>query len=145
MSVEVFGEQRCRQVALTEVGEDDDDALAGVLRTRSDLLSRNKGSTRRDSDKQTLLLGDLAGPLDGDLVIDVDDLVVDLSVEDARHEVRTQTRDGMRASSALGQQRRGGGFDGDDLDLRQRLTQSGACAGDGAAGADAGNEDVDLV
>src|SRR5699024_10166498 len=74
-SVEVFGEQRGRQVALTEVGEDDDDALAGVLLTRGDGLGGRECGTGGDAHEQALLLRDLTGPVEGGVVVDGDDLV----------------------------------------------------------------------
>src|SRR5699024_3002184 len=73
-SVEVFGEQRGRQVALTEVGEDDDDALAGVLLTRGDGLGGRERGTGGDAHEQALLLRDLTGPVEGGVVVDGDDL-----------------------------------------------------------------------
>lgn len=51
----------------------------------------------------------------------------------------------MRAGLAFREHRGGGGLDGDDLNLGVLLLEELAHAGHGAAGADAGDEDVDLA
>src|SRR5699024_11387438 len=114
-SVEVFGEQRGRQVALTEVGEDDDDALAGVLLTRGDGLGGRECGTGGDAHEQALLLRDLTGAVEGGVVVDGDDLVVDLGVEDLGHEVRAETLNRVRSVLALAQDYRWGGLERDEL------------------------------
>ena len=81
----------------------------------------------------------------GVLVLDGDDLVVDLGVEDVGHKAGADTLDLVRACLALGEHRGGGGLDGDDLNLGVLLLEELAHAGHGAAGANAGDEDVDLA
>ena len=81
----------------------------------------------------------------GVVVLDGDDLVVDPGVEDVGHKAGADTLDLVRAGLALGEHRGGGGLDGDDLNLGVLLLEELAHAGHSAAGADAGDEDVDLA
>jgi hypothetical protein len=72
-------------------------------------------------------------------------LVVDLLVEDLRHEVRAPTLDLVRLPLALGHHRRTRGLGEDDLDVGACLLQHLARAGDRAAGADAAHEVVEAL
>ena len=98
----------------------------------------------RDADEQALLGGGPAGPLHGGRGVDVDDLVVDRRVEDLRHEVGADALDLVRAGLAAVEDRGLLRLDGDHLDVGLAVLEHLADAGDGAAGADAGHDDVDL-
>ena len=89
--------------------------------------------------------GGAAGDLDGRLGVDVDDLVVDRGVEDLGDEVGADALDLVRAGGAAVEDRRLGRLDADDLHAGLAGLEHLADAGDGAAGADAGDEDVDLA
>ena len=82
---------------------------------------------------------------DSRLGVDVDDLVVDRRVEDLGHEVGADALDLVRAGGAAVEDRRLRGLDADDLDAGLAGLEHLADAGDGAAGADARDEDVDLA
>ena len=99
----------------------------------------------RDADEQALLGGGPAGPLHRGLGVDVDDLVVDRRVEDLGDEVGADALDLVRAGRAAVEDRRLLRLDGDDLHVGLARLEDLADAGDGAAGADAGDEDVDLA
>ena len=73
------------------------------------------------------------------------DLVVDGRVERLRHEAGADALDLVGAGLAAGEHRRVGGLNGNNLYLRVLLLEVAAGAGDGAAGAHAGNQDVDLA
>src|SRR5579875_1616807 len=144
-SVDQTLEKRRREVTLTEARDDHDDGLAGRLRGGGDLRSSSGRRPRGDADEQTLLGGRLAGPLQCLLEVDVDDLVVDLRVQDLRHEVRTEALDLVWSGLSAVEDRRLGRLHRDDLDLGLALLQHLTDTGDRSARADALHEDVDLA
>src|SRR5580765_3356679 len=133
------------QVALTEVGDDHDDRLAGALRAGRDLGGGCEGGAGGDPDEQALLGRGLAGPLDGRLGVDVDDLVVDLAVEDLGDEVGAEALDLVAGGRTPVEDRRLGRLHRDDLDVGLAALEDLADAGDRAAGTDPGHDDVDLA
>ena len=138
-------EQDAGQVALAEAGQDDDDQLAGVLRARGYLergttaapeqmpTKRPSSSGRRRAMAMRLVVGDL------------DDFVDELGVEDAGDESRAEALNLVRAGLAAGEHRAVRRLHGDGLELGLARLDVAGDAGDGAAGADAGDEDVDLA
>src|SRR5665647_1371374 len=142
-SGEQVGEEDGGQVALTEGRDDHHDELARVLRSTGDLVGRSESGAGGEADQQTLFLRGTTSPLHGRLGVDVDDLVVDLSVQDLRHEVRTQPLDLVRTRSSPVEDRGLLGLHANDLDLGVASLEDLADAGDGATGADACDEDVD--
>ena len=84
-----------------------------------------------------------AGIFEGLVVRDGHDLVIDGRIQDRRREAGADALDLVRAGSAAGQDRAVGRLDGDDLETGLPCLQHLAGAGDRAAGADAGNEDID--
>src|SRR5699024_3508450 len=97
---------------------------------RGDGLGGRERGTGGDAYEQALLLRDLTGPVEGGVVVDGDDLVVDLGVEDLGHEVRAETLNRVRSGLALAQDRRGCGLDRDDLDVGVGPTQRRTGTGD---------------
>src|SRR5918995_1274476 len=81
----------------------------------------------------------------GSLGVNVHDLVVDVTVEHVWNEIAPDALDLVRPRLTGGEQRRLRRFDGHDLELRLKLLQHLSDAGDGASGADAPNENVDLA
>ena len=73
------------------------------------------------------------------------DFVDEVGVEDAGNEAGADALDLVRAGLAAGEHGAVGRFDGDGLELWLALLDVAGDAGDGAAGADAGDEDVDLA
>ena len=73
------------------------------------------------------------------------DFVVNLGVEYIRNEACADALNLVRAALAGGQDRRGIRLNGNNLDVRVLVLQVLAGAGDGAAGADACNEDINLA
>ena len=72
--------------------------------------------------------------------VDLDDLVDDRAIQNVRHEARTDALNLVRRMLAAGQDGAFLRLDGNDLDRGLVLFQHLADAGDGAAGADAGDE-----
>src|SRR5262249_24357963 len=106
---------------------------------------RPDGRAGGDPDEQTLLLGGPAGDVDGVRHLDVDHLVVDAPVEDGRDEVRADAHDRVRPGLAAVEDGRRRRLDRDDLHVALALLEPRADAGDRPAGADAGDERVDLA
>src|SRR6516225_6504913 len=75
-------EQGSRQIAFRKGRNDDDDVLALVLRTLSDLDRGRKGRARRDAYRNAFEPGNEAGVLKGLVIGHGDDFVIDLGVED---------------------------------------------------------------
>ena len=80
----------------------------------------------------------------GVVIFDGDDLIVDLGIQNLGDKARADALDLVRARNTLAQNGGGGGLDGDDLDVGILLLEELARAGQRAAGADAGDKDVDL-
>src|SRR5665647_1276054 len=144
-SGEQVGEEDGGQVALTEGRDDHHDELARVLGPAGNLVGCRECSAGRDTDQQTLFLRSTPRPLNGGLGIDVDDLVVDLTVEDLGHEVGTEALNLVRAGSTAVEDRGLFGLDADDLDLGVASLEDLADARDGATSANACDEDVDCA
>ena len=103
------------------------------------------GSAGGDADQHALLVADLLAGGKGVLVGDGDDLIVDLGVQHVGHKAGTDALNLVRARSALAQHGGGSRLNGHDLDVGVLALQVLADTGDGAAGTDAGHEDVDLA
>src|ERR1035437_2038121 len=141
-SDEQVGEQDGGVIPFAEGRDDHHDGLSGVLRPAGNPVRGGERRARGDTDEQTLFLGGTAGPLHRRVSIDVDDLVVNLTVEDLGHEVRAQTLDLVRARSAPVQDRGLLWLHRNDLDLWVASLENLADAGNGASSADSGDEDV---
>src|SRR5690625_256605 len=131
------------EVTLTEARHDDDDRLACVLLPSGHLQRRLDRRAGGDPDEQPFARRDFAGAGDGGFRVDVDDLVVDRGVENLRHEVRPEPLDLVRSGFSAVED---GGFrrlDGNDLDIGLTFLEYLAHTGDGAAGADSRDDDVD--
>src|SRR6478672_9809976 len=133
-SVDETLEEDGGQVALTERGDDDDDRLALVLLALGHLDGGRDGSARADADEQTLLGRGAPGPLHGRL-----------GVEDRRDEVGAEALDLVGAGLAAVEDRGLRRLDGDDLHTGLAGLKDLADTRDRAAGADAGDDDVDLA
>src|SRR5437016_6175799 len=138
-------EQDRRKIALGKGRDDDDEVPALVLGPRSDDDRRLKCRTRRDADRHAFEASDEARIGDRVLVRDAHDLVVDRGVEDLWRKTGADALDLVRTGLAAGEHRRGFRLDGHDMHRGLALLQHLADAGDGAAGADAGNEYIDLA
>src|SRR5450759_255434 len=145
VSVEQVRVQRGRQVPLAPRRDDDDDRLARVGRIPRQLGSRPQGSARRDSHEQTFFLGRATCPIKGIVGGELDDPVDQRHVQDLRDEPRADALDLVRTLRLAGQDGRLGRLDGDELYVRLALLEHLTDAGDRAAGADAGDEEVDLT
>src|SRR5699024_1009570 len=142
-SVRVLRVQRGGEVALPEGGHHHHDRRAGELLAGADAGGRLDGRAGGDAHQQALGAGHGAGPVHRGLRVDVDDLVVDLAVQDAWHEVRPEALDLVRAGLAAVEDRGLLGLDGDDLHPGLALLEHLAHAADGPAGADPGDHGVD--
>jgi hypothetical protein len=99
-------------------------------------------SGRRATCSAAHLAGRLARGLEGVVVAHADDLVVHPGVEHGRHEAGADPLQRVRPLDAFGQHRRCLRLDRDAAELRLARLDHLAHAGDGAAGADAGHQDV---
>ena len=79
------------------------------------------------------------------LVGNGDDLVVDPGVQHVGHKASADALDLVGAGNTLAQHRRGGRLNSHDLDVGVLALEVVADTGHGAAGADTGNEDIDLT
>ena len=132
------------EVALTEAGDDDDDALAGILRSAADPDGGRDGSSGRDAAEHSLLGGHLPRHGHGILSGHLDDLVEEAGVGVAGDETGTDALDLVRARLATGKD--GGllGLNGHDLERRVERLEVLAASGKSSAGADSADEDVNL-
>ena len=137
-------EQRRGEVALTEAGDDDDDALAGILRSAADPDGGRDGGSGRDAAEHSLLGGHLPCHGHGVLSGHLDDLIEEAGVGVAGDETGTDALDLVRAGLATGKD--GGllGLDGHDLERRVERLEVLAASGQSSAGADSTDEDVNL-
>jgi len=140
-----IGEQPRGQVALGGGRDDHDDLLALVLGTLGDLEAGPDGGAGADADGDAVELDDLLGDRAGLVFLHLDDLVDDLGVEHGGDEAGADALELVRAGGTAGEDGRTGGLDGDDLHAGLAGLQHLADAGDGAAGADAGNHEVNLT
>lgn len=136
-SVDESCEQRSRQIALAEVGNDRDDRLPLGLGALRDLDGGCEGRARGYADEQSLLGSGSSSCGDGRLGGDGDDFVVQIGIEDIGDEIGAEALDLVRTRSAFGEQRRLRRFDGDELDAGLVAAQRAAGARDRPAGADA--------
>src|SRR5208337_2846510 len=148
--VEQAVEQDRAQVALARVRQDGDDRLAGVLGALGEAHGDRGGGAARYAGENALLARQAARVLDRLLVADLLDRVDELEVEHIRHKARADALDLVRtglqrlAGALLGEHGARGRLDRDRLDrLALGPLDEARDAGDGAAGADAGDEDVD--
>ena len=119
--------------------------LPAISGRAADLERRGDRGAGRNADRDAFDAGAQARVVEGVVVADRDDLVDRRAVEDRRHEAGADALDLVRAGLAAGQDRAVGRLDRDDLEAGLARLQHLADAGDGAAGADAGDEDVDLA
>src|SRR5579862_5461183 len=116
-----------------------------------DLDGRPGGGPAADAAQHALFLGQAAGDLEGVVVLDLNDLVDDPGVQDAGNEAGADALDAMGRGShrlaghLLRDDRAVDRLDGDGLEARLALLDDLADAGDGAARADAGDENIDLA
>src|SRR5947208_1711225 len=92
----LFGEERRREVALAEVGQDRDDQLPRVLGAFGHLDRAGDRGAAGDAAEHALLAGQPARHLEGFLVADDDNFVDDLGVEDVGDEPRADPLDLVR-------------------------------------------------
>src|SRR3989440_11756297 len=95
-SVGQIGEERRAEIALAEGRDDDHDELARAVGASRDLRGGPHGRARRDADQETFLLGHAPRHRHGGVVLHADDLVVDLRVQDGRHEAGADALDRVR-------------------------------------------------
>ena len=119
--------------------------LAGVFRAPPDVDRRGDRGAGRNADRNALDPRHQAGGVEGGLVADGDDLVDHGAIEDRRNEAGADALDLVRPGRAAGEDGRVFRLDRDHADARLARFQHLADAGDRAAGADAGDDDIDLA
>ena len=133
------------EIALAEVGKDDDDQLARVLRVARKLDRRVDRRAGGDAHQQALLTGQAARHGEGLVVGHLDDLVDQLRLQHGGHKARADALNLVRAGSAAGEHVAVRGLDGHGPEARLARLDVLADAGQRAAGADAGDENVRLA
>src|SRR5262245_50549676 len=115
------------------------------------LNRRPGGGAAADAAQHALFPGQPAGRREGVLVLDLNDLVDDPGVQDARDEAGADALDAMRRGShrlagpLLRDDRAVDRLDGDGLEAGLALLDDLADAGDRATSTDSGDEDIDLA
>src|SRR5690606_35207217 len=116
-----------------------------VLRTTADLHGRLQGRPGRNPDRNAFQPRYQARIGKGVLVGNRDHLVIDLRVEYPWRKAGPDALNLVRSRLAARKDRRILRLDGDHMERRLAGLQRLADAGDGAAGADSGDEDVDIA
>mmetsp|Transcript_36430 Transcript_36430/g.89823 ORF Transcript_36430/g.89823 Transcript_36430/m.89823 type:complete len:223 (+) Transcript_36430:560-1228(+) len=138
------GVQGGGQVALAERRKHRADELAGVLGALGELDGGHGGGARGDAHQEPLLQRQLLGHLDGVVGPHLHHLVQQLRVQDAGDEAGADALDLVRAGAGA---RQHGGLPGlhrHHLDVGVLALEVAPRARDGAAGAHAAHQDVDL-
>src|SRR4029077_7879716 len=138
-------EQDTAQVAFTETRKHHYDQLPGIFRTLADLDGGEDGGPGGDAHEQAFFDGETPGHEDGVFAGDLDDLGNVVGAEDFGNEAGADALNFMRAGSATRKDCAFFRFDCDGLEARLFRTDVFGHAGDGAAGADTGDEDIDLA
>src|SRR3954470_12952526 len=138
-----FGQEvRHREVALARVVVEGEDALP-----RTDLvqllLHGGEAGARADADEHAFLARRAPGHFLGIVGIDQDHAVDRVGVEVGGDKAGADALDRVGAGLAARDDRRQSGLDGEYLEVRPFLLQHFRAGGDVAAGADAGDDDVD--
>src|SRR5438034_2489615 len=94
--VRQIGVESGAQVALAEVGDDDDDELPRALAAARDFHGSPERRAGGDADEEPVLARRAAGHREGIVVLHADDFVVDLRVEHLGNEARADALDGVR-------------------------------------------------
>src|SRR5208282_3355619 len=143
-------EQRGAQVSFAGIGQHDDDGLAGVLRTLGDSHGDRDGGSARNAGQDSFFASEPPRVLDRFFVGYLLDFIDEREVQVVGHEPRTDTLNSVRprlqrlAAALLRDDGTGGRLDRDRDDrLAFGPFDVARDSGDGAAGADAGHEDVD--
>src|SRR5579864_967001 len=145
-----LGEKRSREITLAEIWQHDDEELASVLGSAGDLDRARDGGAGGDAAQDPLFAREPARHLERLVVTHGNDLVDDLDVQvlgdEPRAEALKLVRAGLQglAPAGLTDHRRADWLEGDNVHARFAALQDLTAAGDGAAGPDAGNQDVNL-
>jgi len=87
--------KRGREIALAEVGQDDDDSLAFILRPASNLQGGPSSGSATGAAEQAFASGKLSSDINRVFILDLDHFVDDFDVEDVRYETRADALNGM--------------------------------------------------
>src|SRR5262249_39057522 len=98
-------EKRRADVALARVGQDRDDALAGVFGALADRDRAPERGAAGDAGQHALAGGAEVSGLDRVVVADRDDLVDDLAVQNGRDEAGADALDAVRSGAAAAEDR----------------------------------------
>jgi hypothetical protein len=139
------------EVAFAGGAGDGDDEFAGVFGSGGDLESGVDVGSGGDACEDAFFFGEAACHGEGVVVGDLDDFGDDGEVEVIGDEASAGALDFVRgwddgvAGEGLGDDWAGFWFDGDGGEGRFVVAERAGDAGDGAAGADGGDEDVDVA
>src|SRR5580698_9383333 len=105
--------QDTAQVAFPERRQDNDDQLAGILRTLPNLQSRGHSGSRRDSDQQAFFKRQAARHGDGFVIGDGDDFIDVVLAQNGGNESGADALNFVRRRFAAGEHGAVGGLDRD--------------------------------
>src|SRR5208337_1616761 len=146
-----FGEQRSREVALAQVGKNDHDQLAGILRSPCSDDRSHGGRAAGDATQYSLFTGQPAGHLESLVIADRDHIIDDPRVENVGNEPRADALDLVRSRTerlmipGLAEHRRVQGLDGDHLKRRFPALENLTATGDRPTSAHARDQNIDLA
>src|SRR5438128_8414061 len=133
-----------RQVSFACVRQDRHHALAFAQAFR-DFERRDYVRPGRDADEQAFLPAQPARHLDGIVIADGHNLIVDFAVQDVRYKARPDALDSVHPGAPTLEHRRASGLDGHDQKSRDSLAGDFAHTGNRAAGPHAEDERVELA
>ena len=106
----------CREVALARIREDGDNPLSAESVAAGQAGGGVEGSARRDAGQEAFGGCQPAGGTQGVVVDDSDDFVDARGIIILGDEVRADALELVRSTVPLAEKRRGGWFNGDDMD-----------------------------
>ena len=143
--VPLFFKEPSGKVAFAGIGEEDDDAFILEYGALSDLDCGVQGCAAGNPDKYAGFSGCVSGCVTGVGCRNRHDFVDEIHVQNGGDESGTDALELVWAGVFAGNYCAAIGFDGGDMDLRQYFFQHIGASGEGAAGADAGDEAGDIV
>ena len=138
-------EERRAQIAFAERREHDDDQLAGVFRTSGDLQAATVAAPEEMPTSNPSSRASRRARLIASSLPTVTTSSTRSMSSTGGNKAGADALDRVRAFLAAGQHRRRGRLHGDELDRGLALLEDLRDTGNGAAGADSGDEDVDLA
>ena len=140
----LVAEERSGQVAVARIRQQSNNGLALVFRTLCQHGSCIDSSAAGDTDEHALFASDGTTGLEGVLVFNGDDFIINAGVQGIGHKACANALNLMRPGNAFGQDGRAGGLHSHDLHIGILRFQIFTYTGQGTAGANASYENIYL-